>query len=119
MHPSVILAQVIFMTLLIGMPVVGWLVCRSHNNSHNARIWFLAIALDSLQIPLIALRGNYPNWFTTVLPGFIPTVFFLTLLVVIQHELNAKRAKSWRLLGIVGFVYLMLFSSGFCVAVCA
>ena len=69
MHPAVSLTITLFMTLMIGMPLVGWLVSGRRSDDRGTRYWFLAIALDSLQLPLIAAKGAFPSWWTCAFPG--------------------------------------------------
>lgn len=110
MHPAVILAQVLFMTLMIGMPLVGLLVIRGQQKDINTRIWFLAVVLDSLQIPLLALKSSMPSWWTIALPGAIPVMFFTALLIVLKRELSHSTKPSWGYIVVAGLIYLSISS---------
>lgn len=110
MHPAVILAQILFMTLMIGMPVVGLLMTRGYQSNQNTRIWFLAIVLDSLQIPLLALKTTTPVWWTVALPGVIPVMFFITLSLVLLGESRESSKTNWYLVPLFGFVYTCVSS---------
>ena len=108
MHPAVILAQILFMTLMIGMPLVGLLIIRGQRSSRNTTIWFLAIVLDSLQIPLLALKNSFPSWWTIALPGVIPVMFFITLSLVLLSELNDRPESNWFKVVLFGLIYSCL-----------
>ena len=106
MHPAVTLTVTLFMTLMIGMPMVGWLLSRHLQADRNARIWFLAIMLDSLQVPLIALRGTDDAWWALVLPGSIPVMFYLTLCTVLRRELAWDISRPWLRVVQAGVLYV-------------
>ena len=110
MHPAVVLAQILFMTLMIGMPVVGLLMTRGYQSNQNTRIWFLAVVLDSLQIPLLALKTTTPLWWTLALPGVIPVMFFITLSLVLLSEIRESSKTNWYLVPLFGFVYTCVSS---------
>lgn len=111
MHPAVSLTVTLFMTLMIGMPIIGLLVSGRQQEDKSARIWFLAIALDSLQIPILATKAVYTSWWTFAFPGVIPVMFFYTLSIVLSRELARDAQHPWaKLLG-VGAFYLLVTST--------
>ena len=110
MHPAVSLTLTLFMTLMIGMPLVGLFVSRRQKTDPNARIWFLAVVLDSLQIPLVALRAQSESWWTMVLPGAIPIMFYMTLIEVIRREQGICVERPWWRVTHAGVFYLCIQS---------
>lgn len=110
MHPAVSLTITLFMTLMIGMPLVGLLVSGRHQEDRAARIWFLAIVLDSLQIPLVAAKSTFPSWWTIALPGVIPVMFFITLSNVLRSELKQTKPRIFGPIALAGALYLAAIS---------
>ena len=111
MHPAVSLTVTLFMTLMIGMPIVGLLVSGRQQEDKSARIWFLAIALDSLQIPILAAKAAYTSWWTFAFPGVIPVLFFYTLSIILCRESACDVKRPWFKLVGVGILYLAVTST--------
>lgn len=112
MHPAVSLAVTLFLTLMIVMPLAGLIISYKQHDSANTRLWFLAIALDSLQIPLIALKASYPSWWTYALPGFIPVTFFVVLAKILISERKDKPLEDvFRIAFLVSGTYLATTSA--------
>lgn len=111
MHPAVSLAVTLFLTLMIVMPLAGLFIAHKKSASKNTRLWFVAIAIDGLQIPLIALKASYPSWLTYAFPGFIPVTFFMVLSRIISAERDQKVANDFRSTFVISGAYLATTSA--------
>lgn len=111
MHPAVSLAVTLFLTLMIVMPLAGLFIAHKKSASKNTRLWFVAIAVDGLQIPLIALKASYPSWLTYAFPGFIPVTFFMVLSRIISAERDQKVANDFRSTFVISGAYLATTSA--------
>lgn len=106
MNSAIALTLSLFMTLTIGMPLVGWLISRQHGD-RLVRIWFLAIVFDSLQIPVVAAQGSYPGWVTYVIPSAISVLFYATLWQVLRSE-REPVLHFWGKILVAGAFYTVL-----------
>lgn len=108
MHPAITLTTLLFMTLMVGMPLVGWLVSRQYKD-RQTQLWYLAIALDSLQIPFVAAQAAYPGWLTLVMPSLFAALFFVAIYLLLLRECNPQQ-DFWKPLGLFGVAYAALAS---------
>lgn len=97
MNSAIPLIIFLLMTLMLGMPIIGWIVSRKRDDKF-VQFWFLAIIFDGLQIPIVAARTSYPGWFTFVVPSIIAVIFYLTIWQLIRIEINRifNNKKFWR-----------------------
>lgn len=106
MHPAVTLTLTLFMTLTIGMPIVGWLMTRQYHD-RRTKTWFLAIIFDSLQIPMVAMQASYPGWATYVVPSIISVMFYIVIWLVLRLERGPVR-HFWGKVLMGGMLYTVL-----------
>ncbi|MEY4210781.1 MAG: hypothetical protein RLZ92_1162, partial [Pseudomonadota bacterium] len=97
MNSAIPLIIFLLMTLMLGMPIIGWIISRKRDDKF-VQFWFLAIIFDGLQIPIVAAQTSYPGWFTFVVPSIIAVIFYLTIWQLIRIEINRifNNKKFWR-----------------------
>lgn len=106
MNSAIALTLTLFITLAIGMPLVGWVMSRQPQDK-LVRLWFLIIVFDGLQLPFVAAQIKYPGWLTFVIPTVITIMFYTTVLNLLRLELKPT-AFPWKKVFIAGLSYVFV-----------